>query len=152
MRTLLAPPPQPGPRPPPQRAPLSPAKGPPTCRSAEGPPAPEHASPEHGGGHGTEAGGERRRGGGEGRACERPAPGRPGRKMAVVLVGGSQRVVREAVRRSAVRPPAPGCWGCAPAGTAASEARGGMLGRGSGLPAGWGALRRATIPGGRCRS
>ncbi|OPJ90445.1 pentatricopeptide repeat-containing protein 2, mitochondrial isoform A [Patagioenas fasciata monilis] len=26
------------------------------------------------------------------------------------------RVVREAVRRSAVRPPAPGCWGCAPAG------------------------------------
>ncbi|KAK2521288.1 Ptcd2 [Columba livia] len=36
--------------------------------------------------------------------------------MAAVLVGGSQRVVREAVRRSAVRPPAPGCWGCAPAG------------------------------------
>ncbi|KAK2538885.1 Ptcd2 [Columba guinea] len=36
--------------------------------------------------------------------------------MAAVLVGGSQRVVREAVRRSAVRPPAPGCWGCAPTG------------------------------------
>ncbi|XP_049650484.1 pentatricopeptide repeat-containing protein 2, mitochondrial [Accipiter gentilis] len=36
--------------------------------------------------------------------------------MAAVLAGGSQRVVREAVRRSAVRPPASGCWGCAPAG------------------------------------
>lgn len=45
--------------------------------------------------------------------------------MAAVLVGGSQRVVREAVRRSAVRPPAPGFWGCAPAGTAACEAGGG---------------------------
>ncbi|XP_074992582.1 pentatricopeptide repeat-containing protein 2, mitochondrial isoform X1 [Calonectris borealis] len=36
--------------------------------------------------------------------------------MAAVLAGGSQRVVREAVRRSAVRPPASGCWGCAPGG------------------------------------
>ncbi|XP_074021973.1 pentatricopeptide repeat-containing protein 2, mitochondrial isoform X1 [Numenius arquata] len=36
--------------------------------------------------------------------------------MAAVLAGGSQRVVREAVRRSAVRPPASGCWGGAPGG------------------------------------
>ncbi|XP_075596683.1 pentatricopeptide repeat-containing protein 2, mitochondrial [Balearica regulorum gibbericeps] len=36
--------------------------------------------------------------------------------MAVVFAGGSQRVVREAVRRSAVRSPASGCWGCAPGG------------------------------------
>nr|XP_047907661.1 pentatricopeptide repeat-containing protein 2, mitochondrial isoform X2 [Anser cygnoides] len=51
-----------------------------------------------------------------GQACERPAPGRPGHKMAAVLAGGSQRVMREAVRRSAVRLPAPGCWGCASGG------------------------------------
>ncbi|XP_054666910.1 pentatricopeptide repeat-containing protein 2, mitochondrial isoform X1 [Grus americana] len=36
--------------------------------------------------------------------------------MAAVFAGGSQRVVREAVRRSAVRSPASGCWGCAPGG------------------------------------
>lgn len=36
--------------------------------------------------------------------------------MAAVLAGGSRRVVREAVRRSAVRSPASGCWGCAPGG------------------------------------
>ncbi|XP_065512132.1 pentatricopeptide repeat-containing protein 2, mitochondrial isoform X2 [Caloenas nicobarica] len=36
--------------------------------------------------------------------------------MAAVLVGASQRAARQAARRSAVRPPAPGCWGCAPAG------------------------------------
>ncbi|XP_035421723.2 pentatricopeptide repeat-containing protein 2, mitochondrial isoform X1 [Cygnus olor] len=51
-----------------------------------------------------------------GQACERSAPGRPGHKMAAVLAGGSQRVMREAVRRSAVRLPAPGCWGCASGG------------------------------------
>ncbi|XP_030323534.1 pentatricopeptide repeat-containing protein 2, mitochondrial isoform X1 [Calypte anna] len=36
--------------------------------------------------------------------------------MAAVLAGGSQRVVREALRRSAVRSPASGCWGCVPGG------------------------------------
>ncbi|KAM6290106.1 pentatricopeptide repeat-containing protein 2, mitochondrial [Aegotheles albertisi] len=36
--------------------------------------------------------------------------------MAAVLAGGSRRVVREAVRRSALRPPASGCWGCAAGG------------------------------------
>ncbi|KQK73630.1 pentatricopeptide repeat-containing protein 2 [Amazona aestiva] len=36
--------------------------------------------------------------------------------MAVVLARGSWRVVREAVRRSAVHPPASGCWGCEPGG------------------------------------
>ncbi|XP_074787503.1 pentatricopeptide repeat-containing protein 2, mitochondrial isoform X3 [Athene noctua] len=36
--------------------------------------------------------------------------------MAAVLAGGSQRVAREAVWRSAVRPPASGCWGYAPGG------------------------------------
>ncbi|KAM9250631.1 pentatricopeptide repeat-containing protein 2, mitochondrial [Cariama cristata] len=36
--------------------------------------------------------------------------------MAAVLAGGSRRVVREVLRRSAVRPPASGCWGCAPGG------------------------------------
>ncbi|XP_067172301.1 pentatricopeptide repeat-containing protein 2, mitochondrial isoform X2 [Apteryx mantelli] len=36
--------------------------------------------------------------------------------MAAVLAGGSQRVAREAVRRSALRPPAPGCWSRAPGG------------------------------------
>ncbi|XP_068782416.1 pentatricopeptide repeat-containing protein 2, mitochondrial-like isoform X15 [Struthio camelus] len=36
--------------------------------------------------------------------------------MAAVLAGGSRRVAREAVRRSALRPPAPGCWSCAPGG------------------------------------
>ncbi|KAM6109925.1 LOW QUALITY PROTEIN: pentatricopeptide repeat-containing protein 2, mitochondrial [Phoenicopterus ruber ruber] len=57
--------------------------------------------------------------GGAGQAASAPPPaaaGRPGHKMAAVLAGGSQRVVREAVRRSAVRPPATGCWGCAPGG------------------------------------
>ncbi|KAM6227908.1 LOW QUALITY PROTEIN: pentatricopeptide repeat-containing protein 2, mitochondrial [Spheniscus humboldti] len=57
--------------------------------------------------------------GGAGQAASAPPPaaaGRSGRKMAAVLAGGSQRVVREAVRRSAVRPPASGCWGCAPGG------------------------------------
>ncbi|XP_071281260.1 pentatricopeptide repeat-containing protein 2, mitochondrial isoform X1 [Agelaius tricolor] len=36
--------------------------------------------------------------------------------MAAVLAGGSGRAAREVVRRSAVRPPASGGWGCAPAG------------------------------------
>ncbi|CAN0316059.1 unnamed protein product [Bubo scandiacus] len=36
--------------------------------------------------------------------------------MAAVLTGGSQWVAREVVWRSAVRPPASGCWGCAPRG------------------------------------
>ncbi|XP_056369124.1 pentatricopeptide repeat-containing protein 2, mitochondrial isoform X2 [Oenanthe melanoleuca] len=54
-------------------------------------------------------------GGGAGQAASAPPRG-PGREMAAVLAGGSGRVVREAVRRLAVRPPAPGGWGCAPAG------------------------------------
>ncbi|XP_068032792.1 pentatricopeptide repeat-containing protein 2, mitochondrial isoform X2 [Anomalospiza imberbis] len=36
--------------------------------------------------------------------------------MAAVLAGGSGRAAREAARRSAVHPPTPGGWGCAPGG------------------------------------
>ncbi|XP_017663720.1 PREDICTED: pentatricopeptide repeat-containing protein 2, mitochondrial isoform X1 [Lepidothrix coronata] len=56
--------------------------------------------------------------GGAGRLrVPRPAPPRgPGREMAAVLAGGSRRAAREAARRSAVRLPAPGAWGCVPAG------------------------------------
>ncbi|XP_062369126.1 LOW QUALITY PROTEIN: pentatricopeptide repeat-containing protein 2, mitochondrial [Cinclus cinclus] len=52
---------------------------------------------------------------GAGEAASAP-PSEPGREMAAVLAGGSGRAVREAARRSAVRPPVPGGWGCAPAG------------------------------------
>lgn len=94
----------------------------PTCGSAQGLPAPQRASHQHGGGHVAEGGA----------GCDpSQLPGRPGHKMAAVLAGGSQRVMREAVRRSTARLPAPGCWGCVAGGSG-----GCAVGRGQ-RDAGW---------------
>lgn len=88
-------------------------------------------------------------GGGAGEAASAPPRGL-GPEMAAVLAGGSGRAVWEAARRSAVRPPAPGGWGCAPAGTAGRAAGmgGGMAGQGAGLPVGWGATGGVQLPAG----
>uniref|UniRef100_A0A8B9G0A0 Uncharacterized protein n=1 Tax=Amazona collaria TaxID=241587 RepID=A0A8B9G0A0_9PSIT len=96
----------------PRRAQLPSANRAPTCRSAEGPSGAEHSALQYGGGHNAEGGGKLRSSAGP----RAPRLRQAGHKMAVVLARGSRRVVREAVRRSAVHPPASGCWGCEPGG------------------------------------